>query len=50
MTVARRSSLRSRSVGLRRPEEIATAVPWLCSDEAAFTVGHARVLDGAQTA
>jgi NAD(P)-dependent dehydrogenase (short-subunit alcohol dehydrogenase family) len=32
-----------------RPEEIAAAVLWLCSDEAAFTVGHAMV-DGAQTA
>ena len=32
-----------------RTEEIAAAL-WLCSDEAAFTVGHAMVLDGGQTA
>lgn len=33
-----------------RPEEIAAAVLWLCSDDAAFTIGHARVVDGGQTA
>src|SRR5215207_7615031 len=33
-----------------RPEEIAAAVLWLCSDAAAFVVGHAMVIDGGQTA
>lgn len=32
-----------------RPEEIASAVMWLCSDNAAFTIGHALVVDGGQT-
>ena len=31
------------------PDEIAAAVAYLCSDDAAFTVGHALVLDGGQT-
>ncbi|PTQ13103.1 oxidoreductase [Sphingomonas oleivorans] len=31
------------------PEEIAEAVVWLCSDAAAFVVGHAMVIDGGQT-
>ncbi len=32
-----------------RPEEIADTVVWLCSDAAAFVVGHAMVVDGGQT-
>ncbi|WP_036242574.1 SDR family oxidoreductase [Methylobacter luteus] len=32
-----------------QPEEIANAVLWLCSDAAAFVVGHALVIDGGQT-
>jgi NAD(P)-dependent dehydrogenase (short-subunit alcohol dehydrogenase family) len=32
-----------------RPEEIAAAVVWLCSDAASFATGHAMVVDGGQT-
>jgi NAD(P)-dependent dehydrogenase (short-subunit alcohol dehydrogenase family) len=32
-----------------KPEEIAAAALWLCSDAAAFVVGHAMVIDGGQT-
>jgi NAD(P)-dependent dehydrogenase (short-subunit alcohol dehydrogenase family) len=32
-----------------KPEEIAAAVVWLCSDPAAFMIGHAMVIDGGQT-
>ena len=32
-----------------QPEEIANAVVWLCSDAAAFVVGHALIVDGGQT-
>lgn len=32
-----------------RPEEIADAVVWLCSDAASFVTGHALVADGGQT-
>lgn len=34
---------------MARPEEIAQAVLWLCSDAAAFVIGHAMVMDGGQT-
>ena len=36
-------------VRVGKPEEIAAAVVWLCSDVAAFVVGHALVIDGGQT-
>jgi NAD(P)-dependent dehydrogenase (short-subunit alcohol dehydrogenase family) len=32
-----------------RPDEIAAAVVWLCSDAASFVTGHAMVADGGQT-
>ena len=31
------------------PAAIAAAVVWLCSDQAAFVIGHAMVIDGGQT-
>jgi NAD(P)-dependent dehydrogenase (short-subunit alcohol dehydrogenase family) len=33
-----------------RPEEIAEAVVWLCSDAASYVTGHAMAIDGAMTA
>jgi NAD(P)-dependent dehydrogenase (short-subunit alcohol dehydrogenase family) len=35
---------------LGRPEEIAEAVVWLCSDAASFVVGHAMAVDGGAVA
>lgn len=32
-----------------RPEEIAAAVLWLCSDQASFVTGHPMVIDGGAT-
>ena len=34
---------------LGRPEEIASAVLWLCSPGASFVIGHALVVDGGYT-
>ena len=33
-----------------RAEEIASAVLWLCSDQASFVTGHPLVIDGGSTA
>ena len=35
---------------LGKPEEIANAVVWLCSDKASFVTGHNMVIDGGYTA
>jgi len=35
---------------LGRPEEIAEAIVWLCSDKSSFVTGHTLVLDGGVTA
>lgn len=34
---------------MRKPEEIAAAVVWLCSEASAFVFGHAMVVDGGRT-
>ncbi len=31
---------------LGKPEEIASAVTWLCTDDAAFVIGHPMIIDG----
>jgi len=33
-----------------RPEEVAEATAWLCSDSSSFVTGHALVVDGGMTA
>jgi NAD(P)-dependent dehydrogenase (short-subunit alcohol dehydrogenase family) len=46
----RESVIAQEPVGrMGKPDEIAAAVVWLCSDPAAFVIGHAMVIDGGQT-
>jgi NAD(P)-dependent dehydrogenase (short-subunit alcohol dehydrogenase family) len=46
----RRGVIAQEPIGrMGTPEEIGEAVVWLCSDAAAFVVGHAMVIDGGQT-
>jgi NAD(P)-dependent dehydrogenase (short-subunit alcohol dehydrogenase family) len=47
---AMRELMRDVPIGrLGRPEEIASAVLWLCSPGASFVIGHALVVDGGYT-
>ena len=46
----RQSRLSQEPIGrMYYPQEIASAVIWLCSDAASFVTGHTMVVDGGQT-
>jgi NAD(P)-dependent dehydrogenase (short-subunit alcohol dehydrogenase family) len=48
---AMKEIMRDQPIGrLGRPEEIASAVLWLCSPGASFVIGHAPAIDGGYTA
>jgi len=45
-----RRALKAQPIGrMAEAEEIASAVAWLCSDEASFVLGHTLILDGGMT-
>lgn len=47
---AMKDIMRDQPIGrLGRPEEIASAVLWLCSPGASFVIGHALAADGGYT-
>ena len=49
--ISQEDLLRDQPTGrLGRPEEIASAVLWLCSPGAGFVIGHALAVDGGYTA
>ena len=42
--------LKEQPIGrLGRPQEVASAVLWLCSSEASFVIGQALAVDGGYT-